>query len=72
MENLILYDKNIMWMPVFFAHNDHWLFARFTSRNSSCGKVMFSQACVSHFVQGGVLSLAGLGGAILSRGYPSG
>ena len=36
------------------------------ARNSSCGKVMFSQACVSHSVHREVPSLAG--GAILSRG----
>ena len=32
-----------------------------TVRNSSCGKVMFSQVCVKHSVHGGRVSASGLG-----------
>ena len=51
------YDKR----PLLFHEQSHYQWAllkikfRFiTVRNSSCGKVMFSQACVKNFVQGGV------------------
>ena len=41
-----------------------------TARNSSCGKVMFSQVCVRHSVQRGIPSLAGEGVLSLAGGRP--
>ena len=43
----------------------------FTVRNSSCGKVMFSQACIKNSVHRGDMSASGSGGCTPPRQTPT-
>ena len=44
-------------LSLYSIMNPNWFLLLFTARKSSCEKVMFSQACVSHSVHRGWLSL---------------